>query len=265
MITAWINGVGIFAPGLVGWPQALPILAGSEPYIPGTVPKLSPALLAPDVRRRTTDHIRLAVEVGGEAVQHAGADGSQLWSVFASSDGDGIIMDHICEEVAKDAPQVSPTRFHNSVNNAPAGYWCVAVQSHQPSTSLAAYDASFAAGLLEAVTQVQVEQAGVLYISHDTPLPDPLHAVRPIESIFGVALVLAAQRGPKSLARLTIMLEPQLVSLSRLSDVGLEGLRTGNPSARSLPLLSAVARRSAGEILIPYVHSRALRVQVDFA
>lgn len=262
MIQAWIDGIGIFGPGLVGWPQAAPVLAGRTPHAAAELPKLSPALLAPDVRRRTTDHIRLAVEVGGEAVQHAQADGSQLWSVFASSDGDGLIMDHICDEVSKALPQVSPTRFHNSVNNAPAGYWCMAVQSRMPSTSVAAYDASFSAGLLEAVMQAQVEQAGVLYVSHDTPLPEPLHAVRPIESIFGVGLVLSPSRGARSLARIEIAIEPGLVPLSRTGVNALEGLRTGNPTARSLPLLAAIAQQAATTVLLPYVHSQALRVGV---
>jgi hypothetical protein len=261
-IEAWIDGIGIFAPGLVGWSQAVPVLAGRAPYVAAELPKLAPALLAPDVRRRTTDHIRLAVEVGGEAVRHAQADGSQLWSVFASSDGDGLIMNHICEEVAKEKPEVSPTRFHNSVNNAPAGYWCMAVQSRMPSTSLAAHDASFSAGLLEALMQVQVEQTGVLLISHDTPLPEPLHAVRPIESVAGVGLVLAPARSARSLARLSIAIEPALVPPSRMHITALDGLRTGNPTARSLPLLAAVARRATEAVMLPYVHSQSLRVDV---
>ncbi len=265
MTEAWIEGVGIFGPGLVGWEQAAAVLAGVAPYVPAATPKLAPALLPADVRRRTTDHIRLAVEVGTEAVRHAGVDGTQLWSVFASSDGDGVIMHHICEEVAKDKPEVSPTRFHNSVNNAPAGYWCMAVQSRQPSTSLAAYDASFGAGLLEAVAQVCAERAALVYVSHDTPLPEPLHNARPIDSTFGVALVLAPARSDRSIARIAVTVEPNLVSLARMADAALDGLRTGNPTARSLPVLAALARREPAELLIPYVHSQALRVRVGSA
>jgi len=263
MIQAWIDGIGIFGPGLVGWPEAAPVLAGRAAYTNSEIPKLSPALLAADVRRRTTEHIRLAVEVGGEAIRHAGNDGSQLWSVFASSDGDGLIMDHICEEVAKVEPQVSPTRFHNSVNNAPAGYWCMAVQSRMPSTSLAAHDASFAAGLLEAVMQVQVEQAGVLYISHDTPLPEPLHAVRPIESVFGMGLVLSPARTARSLAQLTVSLDTGSAPLSRMNESALEGLRTGNPTARGLPLLAALAQQANTTLRLPYVHSQALQLELS--
>ncbi|MCK7498092.1 MAG: beta-ketoacyl synthase chain length factor [Comamonadaceae bacterium] len=129
MIGAWIDGIGIFAPGLVGWEQARAVLAGAQPYVPAPAPKLAPALLPADVRRRTTDHIRLAVEVGARGGRaRPRSMPAPLWSVFSSSDSDGAITHNICEEVARETPEVSPTRFHNSVNNAPAGYWCMAVR-----------------------------------------------------------------------------------------------------------------------------------------
>lgn len=262
MIEAWIEGVGIYAPGLTGWEQAAAVLAGRAPYVPSEPPKLAPALLPADVRRRTTEHVRLAVEVGAQAVRHAQADAAQLWSVFATSESDGVISHHICEEVVKDVPEVSPTRFHNSVTNAPAGYWCMAVQSHAPSTSLSGFDASFGAGLIEAGVQVSAERCSVLLVAHDAPFPEPLHSVRPMSAIFGVALVLAPARSTRSLARLVIAIEPTLHALSRLPDAGLEGLRTGNPAARALPLLSLLARREAAELFLPYVNSQALRLTV---
>ena len=263
MIEAWIDGVGIFAPGLVGWEQAASVLAGRIPYAPAATPKLATALLPADVRRRTTEHIRLAVEVGGEAVRNAQADASALWSVFASSESDGAITHNICEEVARETPEVSPTRFHNSVNNAPAGYWCIAVQSRAPSTSLAGFDASFSVGLFEACAQVNAEQQNVLLVAHDTPLPEPLNSVRPMSAIFGAALVLTTQRSARSLARVAVAIDPQASSFSRMPDAGLDGLRTGNPVARCLPLLAAIARRAQADLRLPYAHSQALRVLVE--
>ena len=265
MIEVWIEGVGIYAPGLAGWEQAAGVLAGRQPYVPSEPPKLAPALLPADVRRRTTEHIRLAVEVAGEAVRHAQADAAELWSVFATSESDGAISHNICEEVAKDIPEVSPTRFHNSVTNAPAGYWCMAVQSRAPSTSLSGFDASFGAGLIEAGVQVNVERCSLLFVVHDAPFPEPLHSVRPMSAIFGAALVLTPAPSPRSLARLVVAIEPTLHALSRLPDAGLDGLRTGNPAARILPLLAALARREAAELFVPYVHSQALCLTVEAA
>ena len=262
MIEVWIEGVGIYAPGLPGWEQAAAVLAGREPYVPSEPPKLAPALMPADVRRRTTEHIRLAVEVGAQAVRHAQADAATLWSVFATSESDGAISHNICEEVARETPEVSPTRFHNSVTNAPAGYWCMAVQSHAPSSSLSGFEASFGAGLIEAGVQVSVEKCDLLFVAHDVPFPEPLHSARPMSAIFGTALVLAPARRQHSLARLTIAIEPTLQAMSRMSEAGLDGLRTGNPAARALPLLAALARREAAELFVPYVHSQALRLTV---
>lgn len=263
MIELWVEGVGVYAPGLVGWEQAASVLSGRATYAPETPPKLAPALLPADVRRRTTEHIRLAVEVASEAVRHAQIDPAELASVFATSDSDGVINHNICEEVAKEKPEVSPTRFHNSVTNAPAGYWCMAVQSRAPSTTVCGFDATVAAGLLEAGVQVQAEGSRLLLVMHDTPFPEPLHSARPMSALFGAALVLAPVRGDRSLARLNVALEPSLHALSRLADAGLDGLRTGNPSARALPLLAALARREQSELFLPYVHSQALRVTVS--
>ena len=263
MIEIWVEGVGIYAPGLVGWEQAAPVLAGHAAYSPTTPPKLAPSLLPTDVRRRTTDHIRLAVEVASEAVRHAHAEAAELATVFATSDSDGAINHSICEEVAKPKPEVSPTRFHNSVTNAPAGYWCMAVQSRAPSTSVCGFDASVAAGLLEAGVQVRAEGSQLLLVMHDTPFPEPLHTARPMSAPFGAALVLAPARSARSLACLHLEIEPGLRALSRLSDAGLDSLRTGNPAARALPLLAALARRDQSELFLPYVHSQALRVNVS--
>lgn len=263
MIDLWIEGVGIYAPGLVGWEQAAGVLAGRQPYAPVEPPKLVPALLPADVRRRTTEHIRLAVEVAGEAVRHAQADPAALWSVFATSESDGAISHYICEEVAKAVPEVSPTRFHNSVTNAPAGYWCMAVRSQAPSTSLSGFDASFGAGLIEAGVQVGAERCSVLLVAHDAPFPEPLNSVRPMSALFGAALVLAPARSARSLARMVVAIEPALMAPTRLGDANLEGLRTGNPAARILPLLAALARREAAELFLPYVHGQALRVNVQ--
>ncbi|MBS1246066.1 MAG: hypothetical protein H6R47_265, partial [Proteobacteria bacterium] len=111
------------------------------------------------------------------------------------------------EEVARLVPEVSPTRFHNSVTNAPAGYWCMAVQSYTPSTSLSGFDASVGVGLIEAGVQVGAERCSVLLVAHDAPFPEPLQSVRPMSAIFGAALVLAPARSARSLARLMVAIE----------------------------------------------------------
>lgn len=258
----YLESVGVFAPGMVGWPQARAVLTGDTAYQATPPPALKPARLAPDVRRRATDHIRLAIEVATEATQAYGDDARSMSSVFATSDADGAITHDICQEVAKPQPQVSPTRFHNSVTNAPAGYWCMAIGSQAPSTSVAGYDGSFAVGLLECAVQLQSDATNMLLVAHDVPMPEPLQSVRPFSALFGVALVLTRERSPRSLARLDIGLSGQQAE-TPMQDDALESLRRGNPAARALPLLMALARHQSMDIHLPYLVGRGLSLHIE--
>ena len=114
-----------------------------------------------------------------------------------------------------------------------------------PATVLCAFDASFGAGLLEALTQVAVEDTGCLLVAYDTAYPEPLHSARPIPDAFGIALVLTPQRSAQSLAR--IQRQPDAMPRrTALADAELEALRSAIPAARGLPLLQRVARGEAG-------------------
>jgi len=140
--------------------------------------------------------------------------------------------------------QLSPTRFHNSVHNAPSGYWSIATGCMLPSTALCAYDASFAAGLLESLTQLGSGNAAVLLIAYDSGYPPPLAKLRPLPDALGVGLALSATQTAHSIARITVSTfstDPGLAT-QELADAGLETLRRQIPAARALPLLSAIAQ-----------------------
>ena len=106
------------------------------------------------------------------------------------------------------AREVSPTSFHNSVYNAPAGYWSIATHSRLASTSVCAYDVSFAAGLFEAAAYATVEHQPVMLIASDLPFPAPLHAIRPVEESFAAALLMTPTARVGSVMRWEISLEP---------------------------------------------------------
>ena len=139
--------------------------------------------------------MRLALAVGLEATTNAAADPAALPALFTSSGGDGANCHEICQVLAGTERALSPTRFHNSVHNAPSGYWGIATGASAASNALCAFDASFGAGLLEALTQVQVDRTAVLLIAYDASYPAPLLSARPIPDAFGVALVLAPAAG----------------------------------------------------------------------
>ena len=258
----FVDGIGLLAPGLSGWHASVPVLAGGAPYEQATLVVPALDLLPPAERRRVPAVVKLALAVGSEALANAGRSAEDIATVFTSSGGDGDVIHQICEALAEPARQVSPTCFHNSVHNAPAGYWGIATQCHEPSTSLCAFDASFAAGLIEAVSQALFGQCSVLLIAHDSPYPEPLNAARPIVASCSIAMLLSPSASNVSLNAIAVTLEPCGHSATAMADPELERLRCGVPSARGLPLLSAIAGQCLGPVTIPYLGDSTLRVDL---
>jgi hypothetical protein len=258
----YIEGVGLCGPGLPNWRDGAKPLAGTAPYLSAGV-TLKPSELLPIAeRRRMTDTVKLALAVGSEATAHAQISPQAARSVFTSSGGDGTTIISILETLATENREVSPTRFHNSVHNAPAGYWSIATQSREASTSICAFDYSFAAGLLEASAQALAHDQPVLLVSYDLPYPGALGAVRPIAGICGIGLVLSPHRSANSLAAISLRMNLGNGHETCLADAGLEQLRLANPSARGFPLLAALAKGVHSQVSIPYVAGNALDVEI---
>lgn len=258
--TAYIEGIGLLGPGFNDWPSSLALFTGQHPY--QTRPtRLPPPLSLPAAeRRRSSRIVKLTLATGLEAVAAAGLDAAQLPSVFSASSGDGHNCHEICQMLASDDRQISPTRFHNSVHNAAAGYWSIATGAMTASSVLCAFDASFGAGLLEALTQVIADNSRSLLLACDTPYPEPLHSTRPIADAFGVALVLAPQRSAQALAKISVSLTD--ATAERLDDAALEALRMTIPAARSLPLLRRIAQRQTASVVLDYLDSARLAVAI---
>ena len=255
-----IEGVGLAGPGLPGWDEAREILAGRRPFAhaPTVIP--APEALPPVERRRAGKCVRLALSTGFAAAGAAGREVRDLAAIFASSGADGENMNSICEALASDDRLNSPTSFHNSVNNAPAGYWGIATGSMLPSDCIAAFDGTFAAGLLEAAGRLAAEPAQpVLLVAYDAPYPEPLNSARFMSDCFGVALALAAGAGKGPL----ITLEAARADVTRMQDEALESVRATIPAARSLPLLQALARGERAGIALEYLDNLALVAQVE--
>jgi hypothetical protein len=262
MLTAYIQGIGLIGPGLSDWSNGARVIAGELAYSPCPTTAPAPEGLPAAERRRTGATVRLALSVARQAIADAGVDPVGLPAVFSSSGADGIICHEICETLASSDRQLSPTRFHNSVHNAAAGYWSLAAGATAASTAICAYDGSFVAGLLEALALVAVDGVPVLLSAYETTYPEPLRATRPLPDSFAVALVLTPAPAPKARARLTAKLCNSGAAADRLSDPQLEALRTAVPAARSLPLLQLLARRESGKVILDYLGSQRLAVEV---
>ncbi len=259
----YVEGIGLLAPGLSGWAASAPVLAGNLPYVAAPIAMPVLELLPAAERRRTPTSVKLALAAGSEALANAGQSAAETATVFTSSGGDGDVIHQICEALALPGHEVSPTRFHNSVHNASAGYWGIATRCHEPSTSLGAYDASFAAGLIEAATQAIVDPRIVLLIAYDTPYPEPINAVRPIRASVGVGMLLSPERSARSLCELDIALVANSVSATKLPQPDLEAIRAGVPAGRALPLLAAIAAKSMATIVLDYMGANALQIQMS--
>jgi hypothetical protein len=260
VLSASVRGVGLLGPGITDWPSGASVLAGVAPYHPGPTVLPTPQSLPAAERRRVSTTVKLAIAVAQQAVASAAIDVVSLAAVFTSSGGDGGICHEICETLATQDRQISPTRFHNSVHNAAAGYWSIATGATAASSAICAFDGSFAAGLLEALTQIAVSGAPVLLVAYETPYPQPLFAKRPLPDAFGVALVLAPEAGETSLAHLDAQLTD--APADTLPEPPLEALRGSIPAARSLPLLRQLARREPGRVVLDYLPQSRLAVQV---
>ena len=249
-----VAGVGIVGPGFDRWADAREVLAGKRAYEPRKTVIPSPDVLPAVERRRAGTAVRLSLAVGLAAATDAGRAPKDLAAIFTSSTGDGHTLHEICEALASDDRLISPTRFHNSVHNAPAGYWGIATGAMGPSDSLAAYDASFGAGLVEAMSRLASDPStAVVLIAYDAPYPEPLHAKRPVPDAFGVGIVLEAGEG--------VSVETTRDAASTLSDPELELLRRRIPAARALPLLQAIAS-GGGEAVVEYLDGLGLAVKV---
>ena len=256
-----VKELGIAGPGLDNWQAAVPILCGEADYQPEPMSKPVAEGLSPRERRRHTFTIALAVATALQAVELEAL--RELPAVFACSGGDTDVIDRICAVLDQPGHPVSPQQFMNSVHNAPAGYWSIAGGNRAAITSLSAFDASFAAGLLEAAVQIRAGREQVLLVAYDAPAPMPIWPFRPLTAPFATALLLTASApGGKPLATLDLSLESGIEEAS-LDQVDLEKLRTGNPAARSLPLLQAFARREPKRIALPYLPPMMLSVGVQ--
>jgi hypothetical protein len=264
----FVNGIGLFGPGLSDWAHAREVLAGRAPYVPATAAPPPAELLPATERRRATPSTRVALAVAQQALRSAAAaaiDPRSVPTVFATSSGNPDILHDLCEMLAAGDTQISPTKFHNSVHNAAAGYFSIGLASLRASTSICAYDVTAAAGLLEAVVQAADARGPVLLVSYDFPYPYPLSERRPLNDAWGAALLLGEV--PLSAESMQIAVRAAEVAEaaeSVLADAALDDARRHNPTARLLPLLRALALGAPAQVHLPF-SSGTLAVAIDAA
>jgi hypothetical protein len=254
---AFIQGVSVWGTGLPGWPASQPVLAGVQAFVANEASPPPSALLSATERRRTGVAARLALIIAQHASEMAGIAPGAIPSVFATSNGDGAVVHSILEALAADQP-VSPTQFHNSVHNTAAGYWSIATGSQQATTCLACHDGTAAVALLSAMAEIHTRRRPLLLCIYDLPLPAPLHARRPTCGLFGAGFALVPDGGPSALAHLAISYEgaPAPSGSDTPHLAALRDLARGNPAARTLRLLEALARGAVDDFSMALLNGR---------
>jgi hypothetical protein len=257
MTVAVVRGVSLWGPGLPGWAEARSVLCGQDDYVMTDVPVPPSALLPANERRRAGLATRLALFVAQQASESAGVTPGSIPSAFATSNGDGAVVDTILQAIAAHQP-ISPTQFHNSVHNTAAGYWSIATGSRQPTTCFAGHDGTAAAALLKAAAEVHAERRPLLLCVYDVPLPAPLDAKHPTEGAVGVGLVLAPEGASAGMAHIDVRYTrrpagaadwlPRMEALHRLA--------AGNPAARLLRLPESLARQVPDMFSLPLLDGR---------
>ncbi len=255
-----VRGIGAWTAGAPDWPTLRGVLRGAAPLAADASDQPAATVLPAAERRRAPASVRLAAEVAAQACADAGLEPATLPAIFASTHGAIVISDYVCATLARAPLDLSPTKFHNSVLNAPAGYWTIATGCTAASSAISAYHCTFAAGLLEAATLAIAEQTPVLYAAYDVAATGPLAAMARTTRTFGAALVLA----PSDARTANLHLTPQAGAATAVHcGPAVARLAGDNPtSANTLAVLEAFARGGAHAIALPLSRGLSLHMEI---
>lgn len=260
-LTFGVAGIGAWLPGAPDWTTLRGVLRG-ERDLDADAPRKPAGIHLPAAeRRRAPDGVRLAIDVATQACAMAHCDPAQLPCVFASTEGELAITDYVCETLAHAPLELSPTKFHNSVLNAPAGYWTIATGCTRASSAVSAYHRSFAAGLLEAAALAAAEAAPVLFACGDVAATGPLHSVIAASMAFGVALVLVPGRATGAALHLALRAGDPVATPP--SPLALQAAAHDNPAnADALALLAALAGEAPASVSLALSAGLSLDMEI---
>jgi hypothetical protein len=225
------------------------------------VKRPAPEVLAPAERRRAPDTVALALEVAAAAIAASQREARALPCVFVSAHGDLSINDYMCSTLASDPTLLSPTKFHNSVHNAAVGYWTIGTGCMAASNSIAAYESSFAAGLLEAAAQCAADGEAVLLVGYDIPSVGGLSSVTTSRGLLAVAMVIAPAPSARTVAQFDWSLASGPAAVVPLRAEVSQTL-TVNAMADALPIYEMLARGEAGELALPLSPQLSLQLRL---
>ncbi len=263
-----VIGLGAWGDYCDSWGGLAELLKSNE-VVPEKVAGPKPQIIPANERRRAPLPVRLAVESSWQASQMAKVDPKELSCVFVSGFGDTQLTDYMCKVLAGDSKELSPTKFHNSVHNAAAGYWTISTGCEKAANSVAGFENSVSVTLLEGMIQCVEENKPILLTFFDAPVSQVLTDIMGPGDSFACSIVIV----PESFAsqsdytkKITATLELancEWPALNVCSDV-IKASYTNNPSARVIPLLELLVGESGSNTIeLPLSEQTALSVRVD--
>lgn len=237
---SWSSLSGLLQQGLV--------LDSTSENIPEKIAGPKPQVIPANERRRAPLSVRLAVESSWQACQMAAIDPKELSCVFVSGLGDTQLTDYMCKVLASETKELSPTKFHNSVHNAAAGYWTISTGCEQAANSIAGFQHSVSLALLEGFVQCTEENKPILLTFFDAPVSKVLTDIMGPGGSFASSIVIVPSgyniRG--DVKKITASVEYKLCSWPELKTQTqiLQECYVNNPSARILTFLEVLVNAS---------------------
>jgi len=168
----------------------------------------------------------------------------------------------MCKVLAGENKALSPTKFHNSVHNAAAGYWTISTGCMQAANSIAGYEESVPLTLMESLIQADAEQRPILMTFYDAPVSPVLKSLLKNEHAFSVSMIIA----PSSISNSTgkrfsanISTQPAKWPLRDWAEP-LDTCYHTNPVGRILPLADMFYGNSDEPISLPVSSGNTLTI-----
>jgi hypothetical protein len=255
-----IVGVGVWCEFFSNWDEFCSALAGGAA---SQATALQPELIPAKERRRAPLSVKMAIEVMDQACRMSALVPSEVATVFASVNGDVGITDYLCRTLDTAPRTVSPTRFHNSVHNAPIGNWAIATHCKLPANAMSAYLHTTSMAFLEGAIQALEENIPVLVCVQELAVPNAIKPIYDSEHPISTAVLLAPPgycREALASVRFDVRNErseyssaPQFLGVDWSSNLG----------ARFLPLFAALTTPGDTELQLPISESSSLSLAIS--
>jgi len=240
-----IAGVGAWGSYFESWDALRALLQGAAlPESKNKGPK--PTVIPANERRRAPLSVRLAVESSFQASESANIAPETLACVFVSGLGDTDLTDYMCKTLASEYKELSPTKFHNSVHNAPAGYWTISTKTMKAANSVAGFEHCVSLTLLEAMIQCESENLPLIVTFYDAPVSPILQPLLLNQEAFAFSLIIYPMSHDVKGVAISATIQSNTESVwPRLqgNNQYLETLYTDNPSARILCLAELLCQQ----------------------